>query len=248
MTRIRDYIKTIPEGTVFTINDVKRFNRNINVNSLATTLSKLAKEGYLKRIGRGKYYRPKNSYLGELPVTWQKVAELYLYDSGYRKRYIGYITGLALYNHYKLSTQVPSELTIATKKRKSKTTLMLSNGMRLSLIPLEFPIRTKDDIRALQYLDLLKYLKQAIDVKPENVIRFLQNELNESSPKFIKKIIGYSLKYSPFVRALLGVILDNTKYRQYASYIKDNLNPLTKFKINFNTNLTNLKKWNIIKT
>ena len=58
--------------------------------SLIVALNRLVAAGTLKRLAKGKYYKPKQSILGELPPeTFQKVKEYLIKDN----QVIGYITG-----------------------------------------------------------------------------------------------------------------------------------------------------------
>ena len=56
---------TIPEDKVFTINDLQ-FPSEWWVN-ISVKLGRMVTEGVLRKIGKGRFYRPRQSIFGELP-------------------------------------------------------------------------------------------------------------------------------------------------------------------------------------
>ncbi|XBS70100.1 DUF6088 family protein [Acerihabitans sp. KWT182] len=90
--------KTSPDGTV-------------------KAMSRLVKEGQVRRFSKGVFYRPKQSVLGEARPSDSEKIKLHLYEGNKR---IGYVTGLSLYNRMGLTTQMPKTVTIATRKARQK--------------------------------------------------------------------------------------------------------------------------------
>jgi hypothetical protein len=86
--KIIDTIDKFELGYVFTVDSFC-----IDVGSpieVARTLNNFVREGYLRKLSKGKFYKPKVSKFGELPPdTYQIVKDLIQKDG----KLIGYITG-----------------------------------------------------------------------------------------------------------------------------------------------------------
>ncbi len=108
---IKDILDTIPQGKVFTIAD---FNIEPDKHpTLVKALSRLVSSGSIKKVAKGKYYKPKQTMFGELkPVANELVKDL-LERNG---QLIGYITATAAFSQLGLTTQISSNITIGTNK------------------------------------------------------------------------------------------------------------------------------------
>src|SRR6185369_11858924 len=60
-------------------------------------LSRMVKAGKLVRLGKGKYYKPKNSRFGALRPTETVIVKTLTQRGG---KTVGYLTGNALYNQW----------------------------------------------------------------------------------------------------------------------------------------------------
>ena len=68
----------------------------------------------LKRIAKGRFYKPRKGALGDVPVSDEERLRDALYRNGRR---VGYVTGPALYNRLGLTTQMPKTVAIAGESR-----------------------------------------------------------------------------------------------------------------------------------
>jgi predicted transcriptional regulator of viral defense system len=98
---IKNTIDKFETGYIFTIDDF-----SISVNSpknVSKILNHFVSIGYLRKLSKGKFYKPQTSKFGELqPDTYQTVKDLLQKDG----KLIGYITGYSAFNDFALTTQV----------------------------------------------------------------------------------------------------------------------------------------------
>ena len=73
--------------------------------SIIKMLNRLAGEGYLAKISKGRFYKPKKSVFGTLKPRQEELVKDLLEKNGKR---IGYLTGYSVFNRLGLTTQVPN--------------------------------------------------------------------------------------------------------------------------------------------
>ena len=86
---IKNKIKKLEEGSIITYDDFSKAN---NFQAVALTLSRLAKEGEIVRLQKGKYYIPRKTKFGILPPSESSILKNILSSSN------GYISGTSAYN------------------------------------------------------------------------------------------------------------------------------------------------------
>ena len=64
-------------------------------SAVAKCLERLVKQGEIKKISKGNFYKAEQSILGELKPDEQEILKPFLFENGKR---IAYITGIYLYN------------------------------------------------------------------------------------------------------------------------------------------------------
>jgi hypothetical protein len=108
-------------------------------------------------------------------------------------------------------------------------------------------IITKENVKFLQILDTLKFIKKIPDASIENSCKILLSIIDKISDKGISIMIRLALKYPPSTRALLGSILDQLQKKISTEVLLKSLNPVTKYKLTGASNVLNTtNKWNII--
>lgn len=230
-------INRFPLGFVFTSSD---FNIEVNKQKVVNKLlNDLVVQGKIKRLSKGRFYKPRLTDFGELiPDEYQIVKDL-IEKNG---KPIGYITGYTIFNQFGLTTQVPASIKIATKKEKNA----IIRGMyRISFIKQENLI-TKNNIYLLQLLDCLRFFKEIPDTNPDQACKrllYLINNLNIDQINTIKKLV---LKYNPSTIAFLGALLETINPDEDLHLLHNKLNPMTSFKLYISKNiLPTQKKWYI---
>ena len=230
----RQYIETLDEAKLFTYGDIPCKNKS----SVAIELSRLFKKGVIKKVSKGKFYKPKIRAFGEVEPSSEEKVFSYL-----DKSETSYETGLNAFRQLGLTTQIAKTKTIATNKTYRKIAL---DNLLLQFIPKRVDA-PKEDIYLLQILDALKDIKKIPATTPENAFIYLKNIIQKESKINQEKLAEYAMNYTPRTRALLGAILKEIGLWEQAYSLKGSLNPLTKYKIGIDTTVLPSKNyWNII--
>ncbi|MGI6393718.1 MAG: DUF6088 family protein [bacterium] len=234
---IKNTIDKFELGYVFTINDFPIIAKN--PKTVSKTLNYFVKTGYLRKLSKGRFYKPKISKFGELPPdTYQVVKDLIQKDG----KLIGYVTGYSAFNDFALTTQVPAILEIGMRKEKKA---IVRGIYRIRFIRQDNAI-TKENIPLLRLLDTLRFFKNIPDTTPDNACQrliYLIRELNERERDRITRL---ALKYTPQTIALLGAILEIINPQEETDSLLKKLNPITTYKLGISKEtLPTQKKWNI---
>lgn len=232
---VLDKVNKFQAGYVFTYTD---FNLSAkNADAVMKALNRMVKSGKLKKLSKGKFYKPKNSQFGELkPDIYQVVKDL-LEKEG---KIIGYITGYSIYSQLGLTTQVYNTIQIGVNREKKA----IKRGMyNIKFIKQPNTI-TKENIPLLRILDGIRNIKQIPDTTVENScvrLKAIIKDLKISDQKLLMKL---AMKYNPATRSLLGAILENVNNKLDTDVIYKTLNPSTSYNFNnLKKTLTNQQKW-----
>jgi len=234
---IKYMIDKFEAGYIFTAYD---FSMTVGeAKNVSKILNHFVATGYLRKLSKGKFYKPKTSKFGELPPdTYQIVKDLIQKDG----KLIGYVTGYSAFNDFALTTQVSAILEIGTRKEKKA---IVRGIYRIRFIQQENTI-TKENIPLLRLLDCLRFFKNIPDTTPDNACQrliYLIGKLNEQKISRIKKL---ALKYTPQAIALLGAILETINPQEDTTMLFKKLNPITVYKLGISDKiLPTQKKWNI---
>ena len=234
---IKNTIANFDYGFVFTPADFPvEIRKQATVNRI---LNNMVAAEQIRRASKGRFYKPKMTEFGELPLnTYQLVKDL-LEKNG---RTVGYLTGYTVFNELGLTTQVPFSLQIGVMNEKMAIT---RNYYRISFIKQQNEI-TKENIYFLQLLDCLRFFKNIPDSTPDETCRrllLLLKKLGKQQREEIKKL---SLKYTPQASAILGAMFETLNPKENTTEIYNKLNPQTFYKLGISDGiLINQKKWNI---
>lgn len=109
--QIKRKIASFPEGTVFTISD---FGLDLsNDLALAKALSRISASGELRKVSKGKYYKPKETLLGTIKPADSEIVKDFLEKDG---KIVGYITGPQAFATMGLTSQISSSIVNGTGK------------------------------------------------------------------------------------------------------------------------------------
>ena len=229
-------INEIGEGVVFTYLDLS-LPQDMQ-SAAAMSLSRMVAENKLKKVGKGKFYKPVYTRLGAMTPLLDELTKDLLYKDG---KIIGYITGVPIFAQMGLTTQISSKLLIGSKSYRRPLT---RGGYEISFIKQENEI-TEYNIPLLRFLDAIRFVKKIPACTPDHAVKqFLEKISSFNSPE-VDQLVQLSFSYPASTRALLGAILENKGIK--APLLKSNLNPLTKFNINISAEiLPNKSNWNIL--
>jgi len=236
-----DYITSVinrfPNGYVFTYAD---FMRDVNQReAVIKALNRLAGSEKIAKLSKGRYYKPETTVFGTLEPDVNQVVKDLLENKG---KVTGYLTGYAIYNRLGLTTQVSNAMQIARKQMRPP----LNRGRYSISFVLQKNTITKQNIPLLQLLDALRNIKKIPDTDILSACKRFLAIFKSLSEEDKNSLVRLSLKYPPFVRALLGALLDQIKENRWTRPLQKTLNPITKYKLpQVNHFLDKATKWNI---
>lgn len=234
---IKNIIDKFELGYIFTVSD---FPMTVeNPKSVSKILNYFVATGYLRKLSKGRFYKPQMSKFGELPPdTYQIVKDLIQKDG----KLIGYVTGYSAFNDFTLTTQVSAILEIGMRKEKKA---IVRGIYRIRFIRQENAI-TKENIPLLRLLDCLRFFKNIPDTTPDNACQRLIYLIEKLDKQEIIRIKKLALKYTPQTIALLGSILEAVNPQEDTAMLFKKLNPITVYKLGISeTILPTQRKWNI---
>lgn len=234
--QLRQELTSLPEGVVVTASD---FDIPLQYRgALTKALNQFASAGKLKRLSKGRYYKPRQSVFGEIGPSENELIKDFLVKDG---KTIGYITGVRAFASLGLTTQIASSITIGTNTPRRP----VSRGrLRLSFLFQPNPI-TEEDIPLFRYLDALKCIKNIPASSPNEVITTIRAQVKELPKENKDRLLSLSFAYQPHVRALVGAIFESIGL--FSSELKETLNPVSRYKLGISSSvLSTAPNWNIV--
>lgn len=235
--KVRETVDQNPPGTLLTSNDFDVAQQD--AGALAQSLSRLYKQGILRRMMKGLYYKPRMGLLGEVGPSYEKVLikllELY-------RQNISYVTGVNVYSKMGLTTQISREYVIASDKPRGPIKM---SGLEIRFIK-SYVTESVEDISIVQILDAIGDIKNIPAANPNNSAQTLLGQCRRLLPEQRQTLAKYARYYPPQTRALTGLILEKIGEDMLAMSLKSTLNPLTTYKIGLDASVFTTKHlWNI---
>lgn len=235
--KILSIIDKFKEGYVFTYNELGFEPKKTNAVIIA--LNRLVKEDKLRKLSKGKYYKPQITEFGELkPNTYQVVKDLLQKD----KKVIGYLTGFSVFNSLFLTTQVSTTIQIGCNNEKKAIT----RGMyKIRFIKQANKI-TEENIPLLQILDSIRFIKDIPDTDQNQSCNRFIAIIKELAPERLNKLKKLVLKYNASTRALTGALIDMVENNNGTQTIYESLNPASTYNFSISAQtLPTKEKWRI---
>lgn len=234
--KVKEEIDRMPENVVFSASDidVPRQYRS----ALVKALNQFEYAGIIKRVSKGRYYKPRTSRFGVLPPSEKEIVKDFLEKDG---ETIGYITGTRAFAAMALTTQVSSVIMIGTNISRRP----LARGQYKIIFLLQPNRIAKKDIPLLVILDALRLIKEIPGSTPQEAITQISIWIKELSDKDCKRLLKLCMAYKPYVRAQLGAIFEylNIPHKE----LLESLNPISHYKLGISeTILPTIKNWNIL--
>ncbi len=239
---IADYVRVkvsrLPKGFVFTYDVV--LGEVTNREAVIKALNRLVEKGVIKKLSRGKYYKPEVTVYGSvLPVQAQIVKDL-MESNG---KVIGYLTGYSVYNELGLTTQVSNTIQIGSNDVRPA---FKRDRYTISFIQQKNPIN-KRNIPMLQVLDSIRYIREIPDASIESSCKRLLIIISNLDIDKAKSLVRLAMKYPPATRALLGALLEQLESAVELEPLRRSLNPITTYRLPGAVKaLPTVTNWNIV--
>lgn len=233
----KDIRQRIP-GEIFTYQDIGVPSGQ--TITLIKALSTFYKQGVIKRLSKGLYYIPQQTEFGELPPSTSKTIQRVLAIQGAT---VGYMTGINAYSNLVLTTQLSTEVVIATDKPRSPIKI---GGTKIRFV--ESRIKQQpSNVLLPQLLDAFSDIKSIPDAEPTSTLKIILGYLRKLSLSGKQEIVQLASQYPPSTQALLGLCFDVLGELTYAQQLQAELNPITTYRIGIKLNqfATSLR-WNIL--
>lgn len=233
---IESRINKMRIGYIFTSSDFTDIVKDPAV--LSRTLGALAKSGKIRKVGKGRFDKPKKTMLGVMPPSVDWMVQEFLMDG---KRIIGYMSGQTAFQILGLSTQISSVYTIGsnTYRRAVKR-----GGYTIRFV-LQPNVITRANIPLLQILDAVRFIRQIPACAPDEACITLRGIIRKMQPNERKQLATLAMAYTDYVRAVVGAMLDEAGDTNTTA-LSRSLNVASTYKIGLSDNaLPNRKKWRV---
>ena len=218
--------------------DLKDF-KDLPIQAVVQTLSRLAKQGVLTRVRKGIYYYPTTTVLGPTtPSVVDVITKIASHKTS--KSYFGDTTA---FNNLGLTTQVPAQLVILGNHQNK--TVQIGNQKVV------FRHRKTDHLKnatdqTVWALDAIRNIHRIPDTTAQDALAKVI-QLIQSGRLDIGKLLHYGQQEPPRVRALLGAIAQHCGYDGIRlTKTRNSLNPVTKYKLGLGQALPTAQNWNIV--
>lgn len=240
---VRSRIKSGSEDRLWTYSDFPDHPRM----AVAASLSRLKREGVIRRVRRGIYYRSRTTVVGVSRPDPEMLVDKVLVMRGLRP----VASGVGQYNRMGLTTQASSTITRAVGRRLGRT-IVSGVPTRFTERPLDRQVGIYPDERTA--LDALRDLTRVPDASPQDVLKRLKTLIRSNSLSF-ERLARYAIAEPPRVRALLGAIGEDIREdsdnkvpvpKRCLNALRATLNPLTSYRLSDAGGvLTHAKGWHI---
>ena len=236
--QIRTWLIRIPEGKTFGYADLGI--AKTEYTTAAKALERIQKEGFIKKVSKGLFYKPEQTVFGELKPDYQEQLRPYLFEKGKR---IAYETGVSLYNRMGLTTQMAFRIKIASRSKR----ISINRGALRADAVKSYAEVTEANYELLGFLDAIKDIKSIPDCTVSKAVKIISSNIINLNEKQIAELVKFALLYPPRVRALVGALLESLEINVNTDKLKESLNPLTKIKLGLKeSDLSTIKNWNIV--
>src|SRR5690606_15161059 len=156
---VKNIIDKFELGYVFTVSDFPITAEN--AKTISKILNGFVASGYLRKLSKGRFYKPEMSKFGELPPdTYQVVKDLIEKDG----KVIGYIIRCSAINVLAPTTLLSVILKFVMRKKKKA----IVRGINRIRFIRQYNAITKENIALLLLLDCLPFFKNIPATTPDN--------------------------------------------------------------------------------
>ncbi|MBQ0119247.1 MAG: hypothetical protein KBS42_05740, partial [Bacteroidales bacterium] len=209
-----------------------------NPVQVSRILRQLVQEGTIRKVSKGHFDRPKQTIFGVMAPSEDWMLQEFLMDG---KTIIGYISGAQAFASLGLTTQISGNYTIGSNTYR--------RAVRRGMITIRFVLQqntlTRENIPLLQILDAIRFIREIPACTPVEACTILRQQIQNKDAASRRQLATLALKYTPYVRAIVGAMLDETDTNTTALY--RSLNIASTYRIGLTPDvLPNCKKWRIV--
>lgn len=206
---------------------------NMPFTAVAQALSRLFRLGLIQRLGKGLYYKPRQTAFGLSKPNPSQLRSLPIFGKGV------FPSGCAAANLLGFSTQHAAKLEVATNGL-SLPRLLVGNETIIHTRRPESWQELSDKDAAI--LDFLRHRGSFSEFSPEETVNKLLKHFEEAGR--FKHLLQIAISEPPRVRAMLGAIGQELGYTEKQLMdLRKSLNPLSKFDFGHLSALKHAKQW-----
>lgn len=227
-------VDRLKRGYIFTYSDL-----GLEVEkkeAVIKSLNRMVMAGMLRKISKGRYFKPEMSPFGELKPDQKQVVKDILDENGY-------LTGISVFSDLGLTTQIGNTIQIGkndwrpTLKRERYTIKILRQKNVIN----------KENIPLLQVLDSIRLIKTIPDTDLKSVSLRLISIIRNLTATEARSMIRLADKYPASTRALLGLYLEEAGNGELAQILQRSINPISRYKYpEIASAFPNSINWNIV--
>lgn len=218
--QIKEKLSSIPDGVVLTLKDFKVEPQH--EVALVKFLSRFVAKGELEKLSEGRYYKPRKTIFGTLKPASSEIAKDFLEKDG---KMIGYITGKAAFATMGLTTQITSSIMIGSNKYRRP----LKRGEYKISFLLQSNEIDEQTVHLLRILDAIRLIREIPAVTPDECAIRIGQLIKNLSEQEQQKLCELAISYTPYVCALLGVIMEMNDIN--TNNLKASLSGVTTYKL-----------------
>lgn len=233
---IVERINRFRTGYIFTSSDFYDIvNDSVQVSRI---LRKLVQEGKIRKVSKGRFDRPKQTIFGVMEPSEDWMLQEFLMDG---KTIIGYISGTQAFASLGLTTQISGNYTIGSNTYRRA----VRRGMTSIRFVLQPNTITRENILLLQILDAIRFIREIPACTASEACVILRQLIKNKDAQSRRLLAALALKYTPYVRAVVGAILDETDTD--TTNLFRSLNIASSYRLGLAQDvLPNGKKWRIV--
>lgn len=237
LNTVREELEQLAPGSIVTYKDFDVPKGS--VPTLVKAFSTFYKQGLLRRVTKGMYYKPRISEFGPLKLSTTELIERLLRDQKYQ---VAYLTGINTYNALWLTSQMSTEYVIATDRPRTPIKV---GGTQIRFVPSQLK-HAPSSWRLVQLLDALQDIKKIPDTNPTQAAKVLLQHVGKLTIEQRQELAILAKAYSPSTRVLLGVLLEQLGDLALAKLLQETLNPLSKYSLKLDMKQFSISlPWNI---
>jgi hypothetical protein len=201
--------------------------------AVAQTLSRLARQGTIERLGKGLYYRPRQTAFGPSRPNMARIRSIVTDRQGV------FPAGIAAANLLGFTTQNPARIELATNSASLPRLFLGKDALVHTRRPSAWRALSEID-GAL--LDFLRNRGESSELPPAVTVEKLLEYLRE--PGRFDRLLKAAPSEPPRARAMLGAIGEQIgQPERVLAELRESLNPLSRFDFGILAALAYARRW-----